>query len=178
LNFSTVVLNVKGGNASVTSIKYSTATSFDGKVAMEALEFEMMAPVERLPQVQPKYHVPHLVDKPQNPIMDALYLNRAGQGHIASGFHPPPLERVIITGEVRSTQCNEDGNLWQHALRTNTGNRVSIEECILHTNIDGQQNQSQVKSWDGLRLSHHSRASSTPFLSEQSRSVFTAAQYQ
>lgn len=103
----------------------------DEGVAAPALEHGTMAPMGSLPEIQAKYHVPRLVDRPQNPIMDTLYLNRAMKPHLDVGFPSLPPELGKVEDNIRCTQHSEDKNLWEDAVKTNIGSRVSLTECYL-----------------------------------------------
>ncbi|KAG6917229.1 hypothetical protein DXG01_003343 [Tephrocybe rancida] len=103
------------------------------------------------------FNVPPLTDKPQNPIMDTL---KQEKERIASSIFqlPPELGTFAIDLPTELSPRNEY-NLWTHALTSNFGIR------------------NKALSWDRLRPSHPSKASSTGFLSEQDDLVFAAARY-
>lgn len=79
-----------------------------------------------LPEILPRFYIPALQDKPQNPIVDGLKF----LSFKPSSFHPasqlPPELAVIIqdTGSIRATEELSEA-LWVKAVRT-CEDRVSV----------------------------------------------------
>ncbi|KAI0305518.1 hypothetical protein B0F90DRAFT_1815131 [Multifurca ochricompacta] len=118
---------------------------------------------DELPRVLPRFFIPRLEDRPQDPIMDALRVER--EFRLESSLpkkSSPKLTNMVEVKVQEPTQDSLEGNsnpLWKRAL------------------MEGIQVQSQIRSWDSLRPSFSSIASPGPFLSEQSDSTFAAARY-
>ncbi|KAF9467451.1 gamma-tubulin complex, DGRIP91/SPC98 component protein [Collybia nuda] len=116
---------------------------------------------KQLPRIEKRFFVPRLVDKPQNPIMDALKLASV------RSYTPPPipalpaeLASIVSTPFQGPSPLPKLGsNVWYDAMMHNPGVR------------------SKVLSWDRLRSGHQIAASSTGFLSEQESLVFAAARH-
>jgi hypothetical protein len=89
---------------------------------------DMTAPtLGSLPKIQSKFHVPRLVDKPQNPIMDTLYLNRTKKFHADSGFMSLPPELAIVTGDIQARRDILGLDIWEDTSGTNCRSRVSLK---------------------------------------------------
>ncbi|KAH9994981.1 Spc98 family-domain-containing protein [Russula compacta] len=108
---------------------------------------------DELPQIIPRFFIPRLQEKPQDPIMDALRIERESR----VSRPEPPLE-LVNTVEVKI----------QETLRVS---RRTTALC------SGNIGQNQIRSWDSLRPSFSRITSPSPFLSEQSDSTFAAARY-
>lgn len=130
-----------------------------------------------LPPMPPHFFVPRLVDLPQNPIMDTL--KHAGIYKPAlRRFDALPAEVKVVTmdlGRPPSPKRFED-TIWLEAMKQRRCDRVRL--LLVYLNVSNELEQSQVVSWDGLRPSHTTKASSTGFLSEQDTFMFSAARHQ
>ncbi|TFK44260.1 gamma-tubulin complex, DGRIP91/SPC98 component protein [Crucibulum laeve] len=123
-------------------------------------DFEQKTSSNGLPPLGPRFFVPPLVDKPQNPIMDSLKLTASNKSL------PPrprlPLELLLIASDIERIPERVPklaNTLWTDAAARKVG----------FTN--------QTLSWDRLSPLHSSKASTTAFLSEQDTLVFAAARY-
>ncbi|KAI9509181.1 hypothetical protein F5148DRAFT_1283248 [Russula earlei] len=110
-----------------------------------------------LPQFFPRFFIPRLQDKPQDPIMDALRFERKSG---SSRPETPPellnMAEMKVQGLSQEEKCT---SFWEHAVKKEV--RV----------------QSQIRSWDSSRPSFSRIASPGPFLSEQSSGTFAAARH-
>ncbi|KAI0066235.1 hypothetical protein BV25DRAFT_1913006 [Artomyces pyxidatus] len=125
-------------------------------------ETELDVSNDELPPLYPRFFVPRLDDKPQDPIMDTLKILRASQtSHPLPHIQVLPSELLGLTdlhlSPLRDT--NRSSQLWLNAARTTL------------------EHQSSIRSWDALRTSFSKTASPSPFLSEQSAATFAAARY-
>jgi hypothetical protein len=101
-------------------------------VEAAVMESDMVAPtLGSLPKIQAKFHVPHLINKPQNPIMDTLYLNRTKRARSDVGFLSLPPELALVTGDIRSRNNFLGPNIWEDAARQNARSRVSMISCYI-----------------------------------------------
>ncbi|EIN11365.1 hypothetical protein PUNSTDRAFT_131527 [Punctularia strigosozonata HHB-11173 SS5] len=128
-----------------------------------------------LAETRPEFFLPKLEDVPQNPIMETLKLSldlkRLDDVKVASvldtglQWGKPSIlqEKSPIPTPGSSAKpasaSRYPGDLWRSAAES--------RQIIRHA----------IKSWDTLRSSFPSQASSTPFLSEQSSNVYMAARY-
>ncbi|KAF8149545.1 Spc98 family-domain-containing protein [Crassisporium funariophilum] len=116
-----------------------------------------------LPRVIPRFFVPPLENKPQNPIMETLKLEDMNSNLPTRSYKPqylPPELAILSLGrptEEESAYSVEQ--LWTNALIRKAG----LKNGLL--------------SWDRLRPSHSTRAFSTAFLSEQDDLVYASALY-
>ncbi|KAI0268619.1 Spc98 family-domain-containing protein [Gloeopeniophorella convolvens] len=111
--------------------------------------------------VRPRFFIPRLQDKPQDPIMDTLRIEQEARTSRLEQLPPElvnlaEMQAQIIVGD--SPKEDPDA-FWQHAAKAEV--RV----------------QSQIRSWDSLRPSYSQVVSPGPFLSEQSDGTFAAARY-
>ncbi|KAF8971184.1 gamma-tubulin complex, DGRIP91/SPC98 component protein [Flammula alnicola] len=125
-------------------------------------ELEMQAPLNDLPRIAPCFFVPPLENKPQNPIMESLKLEKMNMNMPLRYFQsqlPPELAVLTMdTAHIKEEQsATKIEELWNNAVTRKLG----IKNGIL--------------SWDRLRPSHSDRASTTAFLSEQDDLVCASA---
>ncbi|RDB16899.1 Gamma-tubulin complex component 3 [Hypsizygus marmoreus] len=129
---------------------------------VEAIMDDLKRSITDLPSIAPRFFVPPLPDKPQNPIMDTIRLASAHKDRTSMlPILPPELNLLTLQREDEQLPRPRKAgyNLWTDAITRNIGNR------------------SKALSWDRLRPSHPTKASSTGFLSEQDSLVFAAARY-
>ncbi|KAG6828692.1 hypothetical protein H0H92_007054 [Tricholoma furcatifolium] len=119
---------------------------------------DMKLPILDMTPLTQRFFVPQLADKPQNPIMDTLKLEKERELSKLSNL-PMELGLLAMDPVVASPPAINKYNLWTDALTRNLGLR------------------NKYFSWDRLRPSHPTKASSTGFLSEQDNLVFAAARY-
>ncbi|KZV70666.1 hypothetical protein PENSPDRAFT_578992 [Peniophora sp. CONT] len=113
---------------------------------------------ERLPPIRLQFFIPRLSDKPQDPIVNTLK-------HIDTVAFPSLDAADAFTTELplpvldvpTAPERDTPSDFWQRALKSHP------------------EQLTQVKSWDTLRPSFDKRASSSPFLSEQTASVLSSA---
>ena len=74
--------------------------------------------MDHLPPILPKFFVPHLTDKPQNPIMDSL------KQHPKT--HLPPEVAIISAISDLPQPPRRTNNLWLEAISRNSGVRVGL----------------------------------------------------
>ncbi|KAF5386245.1 hypothetical protein D9615_002656 [Tricholomella constricta] len=139
--------------------RYSAAQStlsMDGYAPLAEVNPQdyLETPPNELPSLPPHFFVPPLSDKPQNPIMDTLKQEMEARKRPPLYYLPQEIGLLVIDSLTQPSH-----NLWSDALTRNLGVR------------------NKVLSWDRLRPSHPSQASSTGFLSEQDDLVFAAARY-
>ncbi|KAL1942658.1 hypothetical protein VTO73DRAFT_4898 [Trametes versicolor] len=119
---------------------------------------------ETLSDLQPRFFIPRLADKPQNPIMDTLRLmNNAQYVRPANTVSLSiPLELGLLSEDVARFAAEKHAHfddIWQRAAVQRHGHKK------------------QVLSWDALRPSHNANVLPSPFLSEQASDVFASARY-
>ncbi|KAG6861911.1 hypothetical protein C0995_009861 [Termitomyces sp. Mi166 len=120
---------------------------------------DMRVPLLTLPPLARQFFVPELTDKPQNPIMDTLKRALELKSTPLLFKFPRELESLAVDTSLDSRPQKSSSEFWRDALTRNLGIR------------------NKALSWDRLRPSHPSQASSTGFLSEQDDLVFAAARY-
>ena len=78
-----------------------------------------------LPHVLPQFFMPRLQDRPQDPIMDTLRINRESSGR-EPRLRQPPAEPVKNTMEVKSQDSLEEGSdvFWERTAKE--GARVQV----------------------------------------------------
>ena len=78
-----------------------------------------------LPHVLPQFFMPRLQDRPQDPIMDTLRINRESNGR-EPRLRQPPAEPVKNTVEVKLHDSLEEGSdvLWERTAKE--GSRVQV----------------------------------------------------
>ncbi|KAJ7497604.1 gamma-tubulin complex, DGRIP91/SPC98 component protein [Mycena latifolia] len=110
-----------------------------------------------LPEFKPRFFVPPMLEKPQNPIMDTLKL------HSPTVPVPTPLrlptELASLTFDVQPPSFPKlNDAIWAHAIK-------------------GGLARSEILSWDALRPNYPGRPPPNAFISEQDNLVFAAARY-
>ncbi|KAH9942301.1 Spc98 family-domain-containing protein [Epithele typhae] len=113
--------------------------------------------LQALPELPPRFFIPRLDDKPQNPIMDTLRLLEEDTLLHRPWCASPLSADTLRLVEVRRQESAD--SLWRQAVSREHG----------HMN--------QVLSWDALRSSYDRHAAPSPFLSEQNTSAFASARY-
>ncbi|KAI0930359.1 hypothetical protein AcV5_007095 [Taiwanofungus camphoratus] len=139
------------------SLEKITALSF---FPLPAAEDPNMA-LDTLPDIRPTFFVPRLADKPQNPIMDTLYLLNHGRKYPILTDRLP-IELEVITNDLQLAVENShimQGNLWDYVATQ----KAAESSCLM--------------SWDRLRSSLNARVSPSAFLSQQTDQVFASARY-
>ncbi|KJA27578.1 hypothetical protein HYPSUDRAFT_62653 [Hypholoma sublateritium FD-334 SS-4] len=121
-------------------------------------------PLVNLPQFLPHFSIPTLENKPQNPIMDTLKLEKMNAEMPKRHFQPELLPPELALLTLDTDRLAEEEN-----------SRTRIEELwnsAVHRKL-GVQNG--ILAWDRLRSTHSKRASSTAYLSEQDPLVSASA---
>ena len=138
-----------------------------------------------LPQVLPRFFVPPLEDKPQNPILEVLELESITSNLSPRLFQPHLLPQELTTLSLNATQVVQQTEskveeIWTNALVRNRGERVSffffVIQCV-SSFPEWLLLQNGLLSWDRLRPTHSTKASPTGFLSEQDDVVYASARY-
>ena len=134
-----------------------------------------------LPQILPRFFVPPLEDKPQNPILEVLDLESITSNLPPRLFQPHllPQELTSLTLNVSQEHETKVEEIWTNALVRNIGDRVRFIFSISLRPVSWIWliSQNGLLSWDRLRPTHSTKASSTGFLSEQDEVVYTSARY-
>ena len=134
-----------------------------------------------LPQILPRFFVPPLEDKPQNPILEVLDLESITSNLPPRLFQPHllPQELTSLTLNVSQEHETKVEEIWTNALVRNIGDRVRFIFSISLRSVSWIWFilQNGLLSWDRLRPTHSTKASSTGFLSEQDEVVYTSARY-
>lgn len=134
-----------------------------------------------LPQILPRFFVPPLEDKPQNPILEVLDLESITSNLPPRLFQPHllPQELTSLTLNVSQEPETKVEEIWTNALVRNIGDRVRFIFSISLRSVSWIWLilQNGLLSWDRLRPTHSTKASSTGFLSEQDEVVYTSARY-
>lgn len=130
------------------------------------------------------FHIPQLLDKPQNPIMDAL---KAGvydhYWHVPKeSGHPTPLNKLQAKDEDEEIPIflplAKERDIWSRLPQERT---TSVRRsCLIDSPLSERLLVLQVSlhSWETLNPSRALSPSCTPFLSEQSSSRYSAVRYQ
>ncbi|KAF7376426.1 Spindle pole body component [Mycena sanguinolenta] len=138
---------------------FNTRTTMTGLFYLPSLpdefdEYTSHSPV--LPEFKPRFFIPPMLEKPQNPIMDTLKL------HNPVAPVPTPLRLAVPTELVSLKPVNIvpklNDSVWTDAIQTGFA-------------------RSEILSWDSLRPNYPGRPSPNAFLSEQDSLVFAAARY-
>jgi hypothetical protein len=79
-----------------------------------------------LPQIQPRFYVPPLPDKPQNPIIDGL---KFVSFHTADVPNVLPPELLVLTDLAK---VPTDSKLWVHPAKRKGPHRVSFQQVECH----------------------------------------------
>ncbi|KAF9010717.1 gamma-tubulin complex, DGRIP91/SPC98 component protein [Cyathus striatus] len=114
-------------------------------------EFEETATLDELPELFPRFFVPPLEEKPQNPILEMLKLSATNQSL-------PP--RPLLPTERAGLASSQVESLSE--VQPPTPVHVLWSELLTRKTLP----KNQILSWDKLRPSHRSSIT-TPFLSEQ-----------
>ena len=144
---------------------------------------QLYRPKDDLPQIVPRFFVPPLKDKPQNPILEALKLESINSNLPPRLFQPHLLPRELVDLSIKTNQIVEQEpeaeieDIWKNALIRTHGVRVRFifNVSLFYFTI---LLQNGLLSWDRLRPTHSNKASSTGFLSEQDHRVYASARYQ
>ena len=132
-----------------------------------------------LPPVLPRFFIPRLQEKPQDPIMDTLRIARESEPSRPVPL-PQPLDVVDAKVQERSDASPEEGRalFWERAVKKEVRVQVSqVLDNVKSRCCSKHRGQSQIRSWDSLRPSFSRIVSPSPLLSEQSGSTFAAACY-
>jgi hypothetical protein len=107
-----------------------------------------------LPQVLPRYFIPRLQEKPQDPIMDALRIEQESRAS-----RPEPSPGLVDMVEVTVQECSpgspkEECTLfWEHVVKREVRVQVSYP-------VDGREvvpnNAVRIKSGHGIHCGPHS----------------------
>jgi len=85
------------------------------------IDGDLQEPKDELPWVLPRFFIPRLPEKPQDPIMDALRIKRESG---TSRPEPPP--ELMNLAEVKVQECpQEDTLFWEHAVKREVRVQVS-----------------------------------------------------
>ncbi|KAI0743786.1 Spc98 family-domain-containing protein [Daedaleopsis nitida] len=120
-----------------------------------------------LADIPPRFFIPRLDDKPQNPIMDTLRLSNND-----SNAQPTTLKSISLLPPGFRSLSEDLGLTVEQEQLESRGERLWQ---LAAARLSGNMNQ--VLSWDALRPSHNASASPSPFLSEQPSEVFASARY-
>ena len=142
-----------------------------------------------LPKIVPRFFVPPLQDKPQNPILDALDLEIINSNLPPRLFQPHLLPQELAAlslnvGQIVVVEQEEEPEtkveeIWTNAFIRKRGVRVRFYLLSLFCFVDNWLlSQNGLLSWDRLRPTHSIEASSTGFLSEQDHIVYASVCYQ
>ncbi|KAJ6594217.1 Spc98 family-domain-containing protein [Mycena capillaripes] len=119
-------------------------------------EFDESTSQTALPELKPRFFVPPMLEKPQNPIMETLKLH--------SPIAPVPTpQRLVLPTELASLTFDPpipkmDDAIWTDAIKTGFA-------------------RSEILSWDALRPNYPGHPPPNSFISEQDNLVFAAARY-
>ncbi|KAF8210658.1 Spc98 family-domain-containing protein, partial [Mycena galopus ATCC 62051] len=110
-----------------------------------------------LPEFTPRFFVPPMLEKPQNPIMDTLKL-RDPIAPVPTPLRPAlPTELVPLTPLAHGVPKLND-SIWTDAIKAGFAH-------------------SEILSWDALRPNYSGHSVPNAFISEQDNLVFAAARY-
>lgn len=138
-----------------------------------------------LPQILPRFFVPPLEDKPQNPILEALNLESITSNLPPRLFQPHLLPQELAALSLNVSQVVQQQpetkveEIWTNALIRSRGDRVRFIFSMSLRSVSWiwLLLQNGLLSWDRLRPTHSTKASSTGFLSEQDERVYASARY-
>ena len=133
-----------------------------------------------LPQVLPRFFVPPLEDKPQDPILEALKLENINSNLPPRLFQPHLLPQELAALSLNVVQHEPETkveDIWRNALIRRRGVRVRLSFNVSSFSSIRLLLQNGLLSWDRLRPTHSNKASSTGFLSEQDEMVYASARY-
>ncbi|KAJ7091104.1 Spc98 family-domain-containing protein [Mycena epipterygia] len=109
-----------------------------------------------LPEFKPRFFVPPMLDKPQNPIMDTLKF----------GTPTVPVPRLALPTELASLTFDVQPPSFP-----------KLNDAIWADAIKGGLARSEILSWDALRPNYPGRPPPNAFISEQDNLVFASARY-
>ena len=94
---------------------------------VEEIDFSLQA----LPEICPRFFIPPLPKKPQDPIMETLKLMRTGTRVLETADHDPPTAVAFGSESDGKTETSEKptGNLWERAVREARRPSVSVACC-------------------------------------------------
>ncbi|KAF7309776.1 Spindle pole body component [Mycena indigotica] len=115
-----------------------------------------------LPEFKPRFFMPVMLDKPQNPIIDTLNL----VSHKSVYASNSPITSLGLPKELASLTFNPPKQATVHV------NDSIWTDALKHAGI-----HSEIYSWDSLRPGYSGHPSPSPFLSEQHGLVVAAARY-
>ena len=132
--------------------------------------------ISPLPNISTGFFVSRLTEKPQNPILDALKLERQN-AHPSSRirtfeFKPDPPEAQTVAPH----NLAEDWDIWKEALKCPDSQVRGFVTAVATRPYSTFQ--TQLLSWDHLRDTHYKRTGPSAFLSEQDSYVYASARYQ
>jgi hypothetical protein len=117
-----------------------------------------------LPPVLPRFFIPRLQEKPQDPIMDTLRIAQESKPS-----RPAPLPQLLGIMDTKLQECSdsslEEGCalFWEHAMKK--GVRVQVSQLLDHVKVAVVPNtEARVKSGHGIHCDHHSLESLLPVL--------------
>ncbi|KAF4620414.1 hypothetical protein D9613_000179 [Agrocybe pediades] len=142
--------------------QWHTTGSAPAEMDFSSHNFEMPPALEDLPRITPFFFVPPLENKPQNPIMESLKLEKMNTNLPP---RPVPLKQLPDELEALTQDFIQNG---LESLSLNKGLLGSIKRDFY------EHKQNGLLSWDKLRPSYRSGASRTPFISEQGDLLSTA----
>ncbi|KAJ7772683.1 gamma-tubulin complex, DGRIP91/SPC98 component protein [Mycena maculata] len=112
-----------------------------------------------LPEFKPRFFVPPMLEKPQNPIMDTLRLTPTKSVPAPLRLQVLPPELASLTFDIQPPRFPKlNDSIWADALK-------------------GGLARSEILSWDALRPNYPGRPPPNAFISEQDNLVFAAARY-
>ncbi|KAF7308550.1 Spindle pole body component [Mycena chlorophos] len=109
---------------------------------------------EKFPDFRPRFFMPAMLDKPQNPIIETLKLHTPVSPLVVPRL-PQEVALLTLDPPIRPTMREE---MWANALKQGAS-------------------RSEIHSWDSLRPEYTGQPSPSPFLSEQHGLVVAAARY-
>ncbi|KAM5533317.1 hypothetical protein V8D89_012991 [Ganoderma adspersum] len=118
-----------------------------------------------LPELPPRFFIPHLDDKPQNPIMDTLRI-----------FQKKP-HNLLTPAPSAPSLPPELALLSEDLLKVAQAGKSNLEDIWQSATQHRHAYVNRVLSWDALRPSFNTNADPSSFLSEQSTNSFASARY-
>lgn len=116
--------------------------------------------VVALPELPPRFFIPRLDDKPQNPIMDTLRILQKNSHSTFNSAPPPPTlppELVLLSGDLLKVAQARQSNLediWQSALLHRHGHTVSNFYSHAATCYKYVDTLARIMSFHGMRSAH------------------------
>ena len=101
-------------------------------------EFDLQTPLEDLPRLAPRFFVPPLENKPQNPIMESLRLEALNMNIPARSYEPVlPKELAVLSLDTSQIIKDLEGSpataieeLWMQAATRKLGTKVGIFDSL------------------------------------------------